>query len=87
MTCGAVLKDGIFQFRTSVDSFWATIGEFWIIGYLLFLFLKVRGKKVSCRDLLAVLDTFFSYNRVCFYRLLYIDKFYPYRFLFLCPMK
>ena len=32
MTCGAVLKDGIFQFRTSVDSFWATIGE---VGLLL----------------------------------------------------
>ena len=32
MTFGAILKNVIFQFRTSVDSFWATIGK---LGLLL----------------------------------------------------
>ena len=31
MTFWAILENWTFQLKTSVDSFWATIGEFWLL--------------------------------------------------------
>ena len=53
-TFGAISKNVIFQFKTSVDSFWATIGKIWLLSILtsgnteLVLWIQQRQQHQNC---------------------------------------